>query len=73
MAMNYPEWNAHMAVTDGKLSGGEFAHQPDERRFVNWLIGSDESLNAIHLHTLNTVRHGLTIVQKKANLRGIDV
>lgn len=40
----------------------EFAHQPDERLFVNW-IKDEYGFSAVHFHSLNVARHGLTILQ----------
>lgn len=39
----------------------DFAHQPDERKFVLWL--KSMGLNAINIHSTNTLRHGMTILQ----------
>jgi hypothetical protein len=47
-----------------------FAHQPDERRFVNWITSEYPQYQAIHLHSSHTLRHGLTIIQKREQLTG---
>jgi SAM-dependent methyltransferase len=39
----------------------DFAHQPDERAFVLWL--KSQGLNAVNIHSSNTLRHGMTILQ----------
>lgn len=46
------------------LNKKEYLHQPDERWFVNYLRRHYPKFNQIHLHSLNTLRHGLTILQR---------
>jgi predicted O-methyltransferase YrrM len=41
-----------------------YIHQPDERKFVNWLTGWSK----IHLHTHKVMRHGMTILQRNKEL-----
>jgi len=53
----------------GWVSADEFAHQLDERRFVNWICDSDPSFNIIHLHTTQVLRHGLSLLQRTHPLR----
>jgi hypothetical protein len=45
------------------VSPDEFAHRPDERRFVNWVAETRPDFNQIHLHSATTLRHGLTLLQ----------
>ncbi len=56
---------AQMRLEDSKsdINDFEFAHQPDERRFVNFIKLLHPEFQQIHLHSLNTIRHGLTILQ----------
>jgi predicted O-methyltransferase YrrM len=44
------------------------AHQYEERGFINWIETSYPEWDAIHLHSINIFRHGLTILQKKYSL-----
>lgn len=50
------------------LNGEEFVHQPEERDFVNYIGETYPEFQQIHLHSLNTLRHGLTIMQKSKML-----
>lgn len=50
------------------LNEQEYAHQIDERRFVNWIVDQHPSFSAVHFHSLNVVRHGLTIMQNQTRL-----
>ena len=47
-----------------ELSGG-IAHQIDERKFVNWIVESNPEFNVLHFHTLNCIRHGITIISNQ--------
>ena len=53
---------------DAYVSEDEFAHQLDERRFVSYLKVAYPDLEQIYLHSLRTIRHGLTILQKYKKL-----
>jgi len=46
------------------ITGNEFAHQPEERRFVNWIVEKGSGFVAIHFHSLNVLRHGITVLQR---------
>ena len=50
-----------------KILPSGIAHQVDERKFVNWITESNPEFNVLHFHTLNVVRHGMTVLsnQKK--------
>ncbi len=52
----------------GWLSAEEYQHQREEREFVNWLVKEYPQYTAIHLHTLRTLRHGLSILQRSQPL-----
>ena len=57
---------------DQWLSDEEFAHQPEEREFVTYLLRQHPDFQCIHLHSANTLRHGLTILQSgKRGLREV--
>jgi predicted O-methyltransferase YrrM len=58
MAITYTQENA-----DHWLPSGDFAHRPDERRFVNWVGEARPDFGQIHLHSVHTLRHGLTLLQ----------
>jgi hypothetical protein len=55
------EWS--LGRSGGWLSTSEFQPWVEERRFVNWLREEHPALAQMHLHTLNTLRHGLTLLQ----------
>jgi methyltransferase family protein len=57
-AIGYTEENP-----DYWLPSGDFAHRPDERRFVNWIGEQRPRFNQIHFHSDSTLRHGLTLLQ----------
>jgi predicted O-methyltransferase YrrM len=41
---------------------GSISHQNEEREFSNWVLDNVKGFSALHFHTLNTLRHGLTIL-----------
>lgn len=43
---------------------GHCIHQPGEREFVEWIRAEHPEFQAIHLHSVGTLRHGLTLLQK---------
>lgn len=45
-------------------AGGNIIHQPGEREFVEWILAEHPEFQAIHLHSDQTLRHGLTLLQK---------
>ena len=47
----------------GRLDAG-YIHQPNERKFVNYIRESDQNYEQVHLHCTTKFRHGLTILQK---------
>lgn len=47
----------------------EFVHRAEERKFVNYLKDKFPEFNQIHLHSLNTLRHGMTLLQKNEKLK----
>jgi predicted O-methyltransferase YrrM len=50
------------------VEGGVYAHQPEERQFVNWIRENHPEFAQLHLHTHETVRHGLTVLQRSQPL-----
>lgn len=48
------------------LDSERFAHQPDERFFVEWIIKEFPDFRAIFFHSDTCLRHGLTVLQKRA-------
>jgi predicted O-methyltransferase YrrM len=46
------------------LTGNEYAHEPDERKFVNWIGSQYPEFQVIHCHSKNCIRHGITLLQK---------
>jgi predicted O-methyltransferase YrrM len=55
---------AHPATAAGWVSNDEFAHQLDERIFVNWIRETDPAFCVTHLHTTRVLRHGLSLIQR---------
>jgi hypothetical protein len=45
-----------------------YAHQRDERQFVNWVTSEYHDFGAIHFHSTRTLRHGFTLLQRQAPL-----
>ena len=43
---------------------GYCIHQPGERKFVEWIRREYPDFQAIHLHSVRTLRHGLTLLQR---------
>jgi predicted O-methyltransferase YrrM len=56
------------ARPDRWVAADEYAHQPEEREFVNWLRDRYPEFAQMHLHTLETLRHGLTLLQRSGPL-----
>jgi predicted O-methyltransferase YrrM len=48
--------------------GDECEHQPDERAFVNWLLETHPEFAQIHLHSRETLRWGMTLLQRSEPL-----
>lgn len=61
-------WSRVKESPEGWLNEDEFEHQPGERRFVNFLAENHPEFSQLHLHSLNTVRHGMTILQRSRPL-----
>jgi predicted O-methyltransferase YrrM len=51
------------------LDDNEFEHQPGERQFVNWIREEQPEYSSVHFHSLNTLRQGLTVLQRSGPLR----
>jgi predicted O-methyltransferase YrrM len=49
------------------LTDDVYVHQPDERRFVNW-IREQHGFAMVQLQSQRTLRHGLTLLQRSAPL-----
>lgn len=50
---------------DGRwLDEHEYQHRVEEREFVNWLVQAHDDMSAVHFHSTNTLRHGLTVLQR---------
>lgn len=53
----------HLNFNGEWVNEEQFAHQPHEIVFVNWLKNK-YNFNKIDLHSRNCIRHGFTILQK---------
>jgi cephalosporin hydroxylase len=47
------------------LDENTYAHQNDERIFVNWILETYPDYQAVHFHAEQCIRHGLSILQQK--------
>jgi hypothetical protein len=47
------------------ITPDEYAHQVDERRFVNWVVEEYTEFGAVHFHSTSVLRHGLTLLQRQ--------
>jgi predicted O-methyltransferase YrrM len=56
------------AEPDWWISGEEYAHQPDEREFVNWVREAHPRFAQVNLHTQRALRHGMTVLQRSSAL-----
>ena len=45
-----------------------YAHQPDERAFIDWIVTQHPGFCALHFHTTRTLRHGFSLLQQKRAL-----
>ena len=45
-----------------------YAHQPGERKFIDWIVAEHPGFSAIHFHSGRTLRHGFTLVQRQRPL-----
>jgi hypothetical protein len=51
-------------ATHGRwITNNLYAHQPEERAFVNWIVSHQSHFDAIHFHSINTLRHGFSLLQ----------
>ena len=48
--------------------GDECEVMPGERAFVNWLLDEHRDFSQLHLHSLNTARCGITLLQRTERL-----
>ena len=44
-----------------------YIHQPDERRFVNYIKTNIKDFDQIHFHSTTKFRHGLTVLQRNTS------
>jgi predicted O-methyltransferase YrrM len=71
-------WNArhmaplHLAHVEARpdlwVADAQYAHQPEERAFVNWIRERHPDFAQLHLHTQETLRHGITVLQRSKPL-----
>jgi hypothetical protein len=45
-----------------------YAHQPGERAFIDWIVTEHPEFSAIHFHSVRTLRHGFSLLQRKRRL-----
>lgn len=57
-------------ITWGHPDGnGCWVHRPDEQLFVDWIKKAYPEFQQIHLHSVQQVRHGMTILQRYHKLK----
>jgi hypothetical protein len=49
-----------------------YAHQNEERMFVNWILDTYPAFQAVHFHSMQTLRHGLSILQQNRKLSVVE-
>lgn len=50
-----------LSVITHKELNGLISHQIEEREFSNWILNNVEGISVLHYHSLNTLRHGLSV------------
>ncbi len=64
--MHDVHWEILPAIKSKNLNENLIAHQIDERKFANYLI-EEEGFKAFHIHSVNILRHGLSILHMQEN------
>ena len=59
--MDRSHWDILVEIDHRKGEGG-IIHQHGERQFVNWLCSKLPHAQFVHIHSRNTLRHGMTLV-----------
>jgi predicted O-methyltransferase YrrM len=54
-------------IKSKKIDEKLIAHQIDERKFANFLVQNEE-YNTFHVHSITTLRHGITILHRQEKL-----
>lgn len=50
------------------INESSYAHQNEERMFLNWILDTYPAFQAVHFHSMQTLRHGLSILQQNRKL-----
>jgi Methyltransferase domain len=45
-----------------------YAHQPGERKFMDWIVTEYPEFSVLHFHSSRTLRHGFSLLQRKRQL-----
>jgi len=56
------------AASEDWLNADEFQPAKAEREFVNWVLDEHREFSVINLNTLNTMRNGITLIQRTRKL-----
>jgi len=56
------------AAPEDWLNADEFQPAKEERKFVNWILDAHPEFSVINLNTLNTIRNGITLLQRTRKL-----
>ncbi|MFA7346035.1 MAG: hypothetical protein WC003_17185, partial [Terrimicrobiaceae bacterium] len=52
----------------GWITGAFYAHQQDERSFINWILSEHKEFGSINFHSARKLRHGFTLLQRQTPL-----
>ena len=63
----FPDWHWLVQSQEGWVDG-HYEGQPGDREFVNWVLESHPDFSQVHLHSVRTVRCGMTLLQRSAPL-----
>ena len=50
------------------INDEEFLASPGEREFVNWVMDTHPEFSAVNLHSMNALRNGFTLLQRRRKL-----
>eukprot|EP00698_Gefionella_okellyi_P007825 TRINITY_DN1912_c0_g1_i1.p1 TRINITY_DN1912_c0_g1~~TRINITY_DN1912_c0_g1_i1.p1 ORF type:complete len:319 (-),score=36.88 TRINITY_DN1912_c0_g1_i1:313-1269(-) len=61
--LDLPGYDKLVCETDGRCG---YQHQMGERKFVNWIIETYPEWRVVNIHSVNTLRHGLSVLQRSS-------
>lgn len=63
----FPDWHWLVKNPDGWVNG-QYEGQPGDRAFVNWVLEKHPEFSQLHLHSVRTIRCGITLLQRSTPL-----